>query len=519
MKGTDAVTEQSGQTSGAQAQGTGDIQPEPQESQESSAPRQGRKNGLNPWITEELEENMRSGWADTEREGLEPADQAPYAAKRRKALSAAFPGERLVIPSGRLKVRSNDTDYPFRASCDYVYLSGDQSEESVLILEPKAEGGHTAALYLLPRSNREDGEFWLSGYGELWTGRRNSLAEAAALLGVETRDSRQAAEQLAEAITGQPGVVTRILRGHDAQLEGVVDLLAGRAEETGAALDEQLQIFLSGLRLVKDEWEIEQLRRACAATANGFTDVVRELSQAVATSERWIEGTFWRRARVEGNDVGYGSICAAGSHATTLHWTRNDGPVRPGELLLLDAGVETDTLYTADVTRTLPINGVFDELQRAIYQAVFDAQEAGIAAVRPGARYRDFHEAAQRVLTERLVEWGLLEGPVERVLELGLQRRFTLHGTGHMLGLDVHDCAQARVEDYVEATLLPGMVLTVEPGLYFQQDDMTIPEQYRGTGVRIEDDLLVTADGSENLSAALPRTIEEIENWMAGLRA
>ena len=481
-------------------------------------PIKGRKNGLNAWISEELEQNMRSGWADTEREGLEPSAQAPYAAKRRKALSAAFPGERLVIPSGTLKVRSNDTDYPFRASNEYVYLTGDQSENSVLILEPKSEGGHEAALYLLPRSNREDGEFWLSGYGELWTGRRNSLTEAAAILGLGTRDSQRAAEELAEALTGDPNVVTRILRGHDAELEGVVNLLSGREEEAAATLDEQLQVFLHGLRLVKDEWEIDQMRAACAATTKGFTDVVRELSQAVATSERWIEGTFWRRARVDGNDIGYGSICAAGPHATTLHWTRNDGAVRPGELLLLDAGVETDTLYTADVTRTLPINGEFSELQRKIYQAVYDAQQAGIAEVRPGNHFRDFHETAQRVLAERLVEWGLLEGPADRVLELGLQRRFTLHGTGHMLGLDVHDCAQARCEDYVDAQLVPGMILTVEPGLYFQQDDLTIPAEYRGIGVRIEDDLLVTAEGNENLSAALPRTIDEIESWMAGLR-
>jgi len=481
-------------------------------------PIKGRKNGLNAWISEELEQNMRSGWADTEREGLEPAAQAPYAAKRRKALSAAFPGERLVIPSGTLKVRSNDTDYPFRASCAYVYLTGDQSENSVLILEPKSEGGHEAALYLLPRSNREDGEFWLSGHGELWTGRRNSLTEAAAILGLGTRDSQRAAEELAEALTGDANVATRILRGHDAELEGVVDLLSGRDEEAAAALDEQLQVFLHGLRLVKDEWEVEQMRAACAATTKGFTDVVRELSQAVATSERWIEGTFWRRARVEGNDIGYGSICAAGPHATTLHWTRNDGAVRPGELLLLDAGVETDTLYTADVTRTLPINGEFSELQRKIYQAVYDAQQAGIAAVRPGNHFRDFHAAAQQVLAERLVEWGLLEGPVDRVLELGLQRRFTLHGTGHMLGLDVHDCAEARCEDYVDAQLVPGMILTVEPGLYFQQDDLTIPAEYRGIGVRIEDDILVTAEGNENLSAALPRTIGEIESWMAGLQ-
>ena len=481
--------------------------------------RPGRKNGLYGEISEELGASMRSGWADTERDGLEPSAQSPYAAKRRKALSAAFPGDRLVIPSGSLKVRSNDTDYPFRASCDYVYLTGDQTENSVLILEPKADGGHEAAVYLLPRSNREDGEFWLSGYGELWVGRRNSLTEAAAVLGLATRDSRQAAEQLAEAIVADHGVVTRILRGHDEQLDAVVELASGRDERAAAGLDEELKVFLHGMRLVKDEWEIEQLRRACAATASGFTDVVRELSQAVATSERWIEGTFYRRARVDGNDVGYGSICAAGPHATTLHWVRNDGAVRPGELLLLDAGVETDTLYTADVTRTLPISGEFSELQKKIYEAVYDAQEAGIAAVRPGARFRDFHEASQRVLAERLVEWGLLEGPAERVIELGLQRRYTLHGTGHMLGLDVHDCADARTEDYVDAELVPGMILTVEPGLYFQLDDLTVPEEYRGVGVRIEDDILVTADGSENLSAALPRTVADIEQWMGSLSA
>ena len=488
------------------------------ETDEAEPVRKGRKNGLYGEISDELAASMRSGWADTERDGLEPSAQSPYAAKRRKTLSAAFPGERLVIPSGNLKVRSNDTDYPFRAACDYVYLTGDQTENSVLILEPKADGGHEAAIYLLPRSNREDGEFWLSGYGELWVGRRNSLTEAAAILGLVALDSRQVAEELAETITADPGVVTRILRGHDATLDAVVDLVAGRDEQDGAELDEQLKVFLHGMRLVKDEWEIEQLRRACAATAEGFTDVVRELSQAIATSERWIEGTFFRRARVEGNDVGYGSICAAGPHATTLHWVRNDGAVRPGELLLLDAGVETDTLYTADVTRTLPIGGEFDELQRKIYEAVYDAQEAGIAAVRPGAHFRDFHAASQRVLAERLVEWGLLEGPVERVLELGLQRRYTLHGTGHMLGLDVHDCADARTEDYVDAELVPGMVLTVEPGLYFQLDDLTVPEEYRGIGVRIEDDILVTPDGNENLSAALPRTVAEIERWMGSLR-
>jgi len=487
-----------------------DTTEEQGQEQEQEKPVKARKNGLYPALSDELAEVMKSGWADTEQRDLVPAEQSAYAAKRRAALSARFPGDRLVIPAGGLKTRANDTEYPFRASSEYVHLTGDQTQDAVLVLEPRAEGGHDATVYLLPRSNRENGEFWLDGQGELWVGRRHSLAEAEALLGLPTRDVRKVVEELLPAAE-ENRVTTRVVRSYDAAIESAL------AEYTTKHGDEELRVFLSELRLVKDEWEVGQLQAACDATTEGFTDVVRELAQAVATSERWIEGTFYRRARVNGNDIGYGSICAAGPQATTLHWVRNDGEVRPGELLLLDAGVETHTLYTADVTRTLPISGRFDELQRKIYDAVFDAQEAGIAAVRPGARYRDFHEAAQQVLAERLVEWGLLEGPVERVLELGLQRRWTLHGTGHMLGLDVHDCAHARTEAYVDCTLEAGMVLTVEPGLYFQADDLTVPEEYRGIGVRIEDDILVTAEGSRNLSAALPRTSAEVEQWMAGL--
>ncbi|AEW95373.1 MULTISPECIES: aminopeptidase P family protein [Streptomycetaceae] len=465
-----------------------------------------RKNGLYPAVSDELAELMKSGWADTELRDLRPADQAEYAAERRAALSARFPGERLVIPAGNLKTRSNDTDYPFRASSEYVHLTGDQTQDAVLVLEPEGDG-HRATGYLLPRSNRENGEFWLDGQGELWVGRRHSLGEAAVLLGLECHDVREIADHLPD-----DQVPTRVVRGYDAGVERILD---GR---TDAGRDEELKTFLSELRLVKDAWEIGELQRAVDSTVRGFEDVVKVLDKAEATSERYIEGTFFLRARVEGNDVGYGTIAAAGPHATTLHWVRNDGPVRSGDLLLLDAGVETTSLYTADVTRTLPVSGTYTELQRKIYDAVYEAQEAGIAAVRPGAKYRDFHDAAQRVLAVKLVEWGILEGPVERVLELGLQRRWTLHGTGHMLGLDVHDCAQARTETYVDGTLEPGMVLTVEPGLYFQADDLTVPQEYRGIGVRIEDDILVTEDGNRNLSAALPRRSDEVESWIRGLR-
>ncbi|QPP07586.1 aminopeptidase P family protein [Streptomyces bathyalis] len=467
-----------------------------------------RKNGLYPAVSDELAENMKTGWADTELRGLEPVPQAGHTADRRARLSARFPGERLVVPAGNLKTRSNDTEYRFRASVEYAYLTGDQTDDGVLVMEPDPAGsGHQSTLYLLPRSNRENGEFWLNGEGELWVGRRYSLSEAQQLYGIQCADVREVAADL-RAATGP----VRVVRGYDASVEQAL------TDKVTAEQDNEFQVFLSEMRLVKDEFEIGEMEKACASTVRGFEDVVRVLDKAEATSERYIEGTFFLRARVEGNDVGYGSICAAGPHATTLHWVRNDGAVRSGELLLLDAGVETHTLYTADVTRTLPIDGRFTPLQRKIYDAVHEAQEAGIAAVKPGAKYLDFHLAAQRVLATKLVEWGLLDGPVERVLELGLQRRWTLHGTGHMLGLDVHDCATARRESYAEGTLEPGMCLTVEPGLYFQPDDLTVPEEYRGIGVRIEDDILVTADGNRNLSEGLPRSSSDVESWMADLK-
>ena len=473
-----------------------------------------RKNGQAQSVSDELAAWMRTGWADTERRDLEPIEQAEHTARRRARISAAFPGERLVVPAGQLLTRSNDTEYPFRAATNYAYLTGDTSDGGCLVFTPDADGGHDVVLYLKPRSNRDNGEFWLGGYGELWTGRRNSLPEAAELLGVATADVRTLPDALRSGDTA-----VRVVRGHDAELDAIVDELRGDADEESRAksaqLDTDLGVTLADHRLVKDAWEVAQLQLAVDATVRGFNDVVTALPQAKDTSERFIEGTFFQRARVEGNDVGYGTIAASGPNATTLHWTRNDGPVREGELLLLDAGVETTSLYTADVTRTMPVSGTFTDTQRKVYDLVYAAQEAGIAAVAPGRPFTAFHEASQRVLAEGLIEWGLLEGPVDRVLELGLQRRYTLHGTGHMLGMDVHDCAVSRQEVHLYGDLEPGMVLTVEPGLYFQPDDLTAPEELRGIGVRIEDDVLVTEDGRTVMSAGLPRSSAEVESWLA----
>jgi Xaa-Pro aminopeptidase len=255
-----------------------------------------------------------------------------------------------------------------------------------------------------------------------------------------------------------------------------------------------------------------------SGTILGFEDVVRSLPDAQTHGERWVEGTFDRRARTEGNDVGYGTIAACGDHACTLHWVRNDGPVSGGDLLLLDAGVEGPELYTADVTRTIPVSGTFSAEQREVYQVVWTAQQAAIEACRPGSPFMGPHHAAMRIITEWLVDRQILRCSVEEALdpEHRFHTRYTLHGTSHMLGLDVHDCANAR-DDYRSLDLVPGMVLTVEPGCYFQPDDLTVPEHYRGIGVRIEDDVLITGDGHRVLSAALPTQADAVQAWMAPL--
>ncbi|QES59194.1 Xaa-Pro aminopeptidase [Streptomyces venezuelae] len=429
---------------------------------------------------------MAGNWAATP---LPDSDRVPghdVTPARRARLSARFPGERLIVPAGELKVRSNDCDHRFRPHSAYAWLTGLTGEDQaghVLVMEPSGPHAHEAVLYLRPRSPRADGdgEFYRDRrYGEFWVGRRPDLAEAERLTGI----------RCAHLDTlGSP---------------------AGRS----AASDAELASALSELRLVKDAWEVEQLQLAVDHTAAGFEDVVRALPRALAhpRGERWIEGVFGLRARAEGNGTGYETIAASGAHACTLHWIRNDGRLNGGELLLLDAGVETDTLYTADITRTLPLSGRFSPVQRQVYELVLAAQEAGIAALRPGASFGDFHRAGMRVIAEGLADWGVLKDA-----EGDLHRRYTLCSSGHMLGLDVHDCAKARAETYLDGVLEEGQVLTVEPGLYLQPDDETLPAELRGIGVRIEDDLVITANGARLMSGALPRTVAGIEEWMGRL--
>ncbi len=480
---------------------------------------------------------MASSWAaDTSQLPAEdPA--ASYAAARRAKLSATFPGERLVIPAGPLKVRSNDTDYRFRPHSAFAHLTGlgvDHEPDAVLILEPTDDGAgdngsnHAATLYFAPMAGRDTSDFYLdSRSGEFWVGPRPTLSTMSARTGMPT----ESLEQLELAITKNSGpqalggIRIRLVREVDLNVEALVDtsrINTGQDLEASDKLDNQLAEFVSELRLVKDAWEIAELRKSVNATIVGFEDVVRSLDKAIAheRGERVVEGAFFARARLEGNDLGYDTIAASGNNATILHWIRNNGSVNEGEVLLLDAGVEADSLYTADVTRSIPVSGKYTEVQRRVYEAVLDAADATFAAVKPGLKFRDLHQIATRVLAERLSEWGILPVSVEEAMDPEGQqhRRWMPHGTSHHLGLDVHDCAQARSELYLDSVLEEGMVFTIEPGLYFKKEDLAIPEEYRGIGVRIEDDILVTADGAESLSAALPRKADDVEAWMAQLR-
>ena len=451
---------------------------------------QPRTESHDPKVPEAWQKFMRTGWGDRELD-LPRHPVADLAAQRRARLAANFPGERLVLPAGTFKVRSNDTDYRFRPDTAHTYFSGNQTSDAVLVIESDSTGAGESVLYARPRSSRETDEFFRDRqYGELWAGRRPSTHELASSLGLEVR-----------------------------HIDELPDLTGGKTRDL--TTDDELARVASEMRLAKDQWEIEQLQEACDITALGFEDSVREWDRVLEFGERWIEGTFFRRARAMGNDIGYDSIVGGGKHATTLHWIDNTGPITPGELVLLDMGVENRSLYTADVTRTLPVDGTFTPLQRELYDLVHAAQEAGIRAVAPGVPFLAAHDAAMEVLAHGLDDMGLLPVSAAEALDPDskVYARWTLHGTSHMLGLDVHDCGKASDESYRNGTLEEGYVLTVEPGLYFQEDDLLVPEELRGIGIRIEDDILVTADGHRNLSASLPRTSADVEAWMGRLRA
>lgn len=434
---------------------------------------------------------ISSGWQESSHKPIAQSPAADFAKTRRDQVAEKFPNQLILIEAGAPKTRSNDTEYRYRPHAAFAHLTGWGSQtvpDSVLVIDTQQAA---QILYLRPTAGKDSDEFFANpAIGEFWVGARPALEDVSALLKIETRD----------------------LKELSAYLEN---------KKTTTLENTELAQFVSELRLVKDSFEIDQMRQAVASSIRGFEDIVKALPKAAENprGERIIETAFFARARLEGNDLGYETIAAAGKNACILHWITNHGPVNSGELVLVDAGVEMDSFYTADITRTLPINGKYSGAQLEIYQAVLEAADAAFAIAKPGIKFREIHEAAMKVIAHKVAAWGILPVSAEESLEADKQfhRRWMVHGTSHHLGLDVHDCAQARKEMYLDAELKEGMIFTIEPGLYFHEDDLLAPERFRGIGIRIEDDVLVTKDGVENLSAKLPRTPAEIESWMAGL--
>ncbi|MFM6967382.1 MAG: aminopeptidase P family protein [Microbacteriaceae bacterium] len=455
-------------------------------------------------------------WADRERPAARVREQVPFCVERRRALSAAFTGRTLVLPAGQWLVRSYDTHHPYRAHSSFAYYTGwgaDTVADSVLVLTPRGDQ-HDATLYYRFPAGRGTDEFYSdSDIGEFWVGPRPSPEDVSVELGLTTAPRSEF-----DALVRHADSTWVVVREADLDVTAAIDAARG----VNADDDQEFFRFTSEQRLVKDAFEIAEMRAAIAATKSGFEDVLRDIPEIVAheRGERLIEGTFNRRARADGNTVGYETIAAAGAHACVLHWTRNDGPVNDGDLVLMDAGVEVESLYTADITRTFPVSGTYSPIQRQVYEAVREAADAAFAVVKPGIVFAEVHAAAMAVIARKVSEWGFLPVSLEEsVAETGQHhRRYMVHGTSHHLGLDVHDCGQARKEFYKEGIVREGMVFTIEPGLYFQSDDLTVPEEFRGIGVRIEDNILVTATGAENMSAIIPRSADDVEAWLKAQR-
>jgi len=415
-------------------------------------------------LPERLLQFLSEGWTDQTRELPTPDPRVSAWAERRRRLAAAFPDRTLAIRAGHEVVRNATTTYSFRAHSDFVYLCGAAEPEAVLLIHP---GGEAELFVHTPHPRGAVEWFTDASRSPLWSGPQPEPEELAVRFGIAVRSLTELPSEFAD---------------------GAAD----------AVLQDEVTRAVARLRLYKDDFEIASLRAAAAASLLGHAELRAEIPTAMRDGgERWLEGTFLRRCSASGNGPGYWPIVGAGAHSCILHWHRNDGPVHPGDVVLVDAAVEGHDHYTADITRTYPAGDAFTPAQQAVVDIVQAANRAAIASIRPGSGFHDSQDVAWSVLVDGLIDLGVFR-PEQRGEALDpetmLHRRYTLHRTSHMLGLDVHDC-QVIVGEYRAGKVEPGMVFTIEPGLYLQPNDDTVPAALRGIGVRIEDDVLCTPDG------------------------
>ncbi|WP_369985337.1 Xaa-Pro aminopeptidase [Thalassolituus sp.] len=433
-------------------------------------------------------------------------DSAEYAKRRKALMEKMSPNSIAILASAPVTVRNRDVEHPFRQDSDFYYLSGFDEEHSVLVLIPGREHGEYV-LFCQEKIKEQ----------EIWTGRRVGPEAAPDSLGCDDAfPITDIDDILPGLIEGKDRIYANLGTSpeFDQKLMQWVNHIKAQVRSGATPPHEfsALDHLLHELRLVKSPAEVEVMRHAAEISAEAHTRAMQTVRPGMR--EYQLEAELMQIFMAAGSRwPAYPSIVGAGDNACILHYTRNDDVIDDGDLILIDAGCELD-YYASDITRTFPSNGRFSEPQRALYQLVLDAQYAAIEATKPGNHWNQPHEAAVQVLVEGLVELGLLEGSVDELIESQAYRQFYMHKTGHWLGMDVHDVGEYRVNGEWR-TLAPGMVLTIEPGLYVAPDDDSVDEKWRGIGIRIEDDVVVTEEGCDILTKDVVKEIADIEALMS----
>jgi Xaa-Pro aminopeptidase len=441
--------------------------------------------------------------ADGRRHGAVNQNGTAAIFKERRARFMAEIGDAVaVIPSAPIAIRANDVEFVYRQDNDFYYLTGFPEPESAALFAPGNKDGEFV-LFVRPRDRER----------ETWTGRRAGVEGAILDYGADKAYTIDELDRVLPRYLESADRAYYPLGNNERMNTRMLELVRGAQamrprKGTGpvALLDPRDSIHEARLR--KRPEEIDAMRRAIAISAEAHKAA---MSRARGGMMEWeiealVDYTFRSRGSA---GPSYPSIIASGPNAATLHYINNDRQMQSGELLLIDAGCEYD-FYASDVTRTFPVGARFNPAQRDLYSIVLEAQRRAIEAVKPGVRFDDVHEIALRVLVEGMIAVGLIKGPAEDAISSGAYRRYYMHRTSHWLGMDVHDVGLYRVGGG-SRVLEPTMILTVEPGIYIGADDDNAPEHMRGAGIRIEDDVLVTGDGHEVLTAAVPKTIDEIE--------
>lgn len=426
---------------------------------------------------------------------------------RRDALLGLMQEGVAVIGAASQKVRTNDTEYPYRQDSDFHYLTGFEEDNAVLVLVRSAQE-MKAVLFVQPKDEKM----------ELWTGKRLGVDAAKERFEVQSVESvEDFAQKLPELMQNLPTLYGEIFGDKQwfADARSVADKLRHK-RETKRPVTRLLDVtaLTRRMRLIKSDEEIALIREGLVITTAAHHHAMRLCRPGMMEYEVQAEYEYMFTKHGAYSDA-YTTIVAGGDHANTLHYIKNDAPLRDGDLVLIDAGCELKN-YATDITRTFPVNGKFTPAQKEVYEAVLEVQVSVISQIGPGVLKSELQKNAEWLLCSKMVELGILNGDIDALIEAKEHKRYFPHGIGHWMGIDVHDPAPYYDDEGNEIPFEPGMILTIEPGIYLPDGDDAVPEQYRGIGIRIEDDILVTASGCENLSSAVVKQVDEIEKMCEG---